>query len=94
MLREKPTSSARILDRLPAGKKVPMLGQTDDGNWVHVRAGAHEGWIQAAAVKGLRGKDEEASEEAADDEPSRPLAKARGVRPEAWVSKSRYHENE
>ncbi|MGZ3426231.1 MAG: SH3 domain-containing protein, partial [Polyangia bacterium] len=67
MLREKPTSSARIVDRLPAGKKVPMLGQTDDGNWVHIRAGAHEGWIQAAAVKGLRGKDEDASEEPADD---------------------------
>lgn len=94
MLREKPTSSARIVDRLPAGKKVPMLGQTEDGNWVHVRAGAHEGWIQAAAVKGLRGKDEEASAEEADDEPSRPLAKPRGVRPEAWVSKSRYHEGE
>ncbi len=94
MLREKPMSSARILDRLPAGKKVPMLGQTDDGNWVHVRAGAHEGWIQAAAVKGLRGKDEEASPDEADEEPSRPLAKPRGVRPEAWVSKSRYHEGE
>jgi len=94
MLREKPTSSARIVDRLAAGKKVPMLGQTDDGNWVHVRAGAHEGWIQAAAVKGLRSKDEEASEESADEEPSRPLAKPRGVRPEAWVSKSRYHEGE
>ena len=43
MLREKPTSTARIVDRLPAGKKVPMLGQTDDGNWVHVRAGGHDG---------------------------------------------------
>ena len=94
MLREKPTSSARILDRLPAGKKVPMLGQTEDGNWVHVRADGHEGWIQAAAVKGLRGKDQEAPPDEADDEPVRPLAKPRGVRPEAWVSKSRYHEGE
>jgi len=94
MLREKPTSSARILDRLAAGKKVPMLGQTDDGNWVHVRADGHEGWIQAAAVKGLRSKDDEASEDSSDDEDARPLAKPRGVRPEAWVSKSRYHEGE
>lgn len=93
MLRERPTSSARILDRLPAGKKVPMLGRTDDGNWVHVRADGHEGWIQAAAVKGLRSEDDEASADA-DDEPARPLAKPRGVRPEAWVSKSRYHEGE
>jgi uncharacterized protein YgiM (DUF1202 family) len=95
MLREKPTSAARILDRLPAGKKVPMLGQTDDGNWVHVRADGHEGWIQAAAVKGLRGKDDEASEDSSgDEEEAKPLAKRRGVRPEAWVSKSRYHEGE
>ena len=94
MLREKPTTSSRIVERLPAGKKVPMLGKTEDGNWVHVRAGGHEGWIQAAAVKGLRAEDEDAGEEASDDEPVRPLAKPRGVRPEAWVSKSRYHEGE
>ena len=94
MLREKPTSSARILDRLAAGKKVPMLGQTDDGNWVHVRADGKDGWIQAAAVKGLRGKDEEAPADSGDEEDAKPLAKRRGVRPEAWVSKSRYHEGE
>ena len=62
MLRERPTSSSRILDRLAAGRKVPMIGRTEDGNWVHVRAGGHEGWIQAAAVKGLRSEDDEASE--------------------------------
>ncbi|HEY2744309.1 MAG TPA: SH3 domain-containing protein [Polyangia bacterium] len=94
MLRERPTSSARILDRLAAGKKVPMLGRTDDGNWVHVRADGHEGWIQAAAVKGLRSEDDEASADSGDEEEAKPLAKRRGVRPEAWVSKSRYHEGE
>jgi len=94
MLREQPTSSSRIVDRLAAGKKMPMLGRTDDGNWVHVRVGGKEGWIQAAAVKGLRGQDEDASEAAADDEEAKPLAKRRGVRPEAWVSKSRYHEGD
>lgn len=97
MLREKPASSARILDRLPAGKKLPMLGKTDDGRWVHVRSGPHDGWIQAAAVKGMRGEDTDASEAQADDssdEPVRPMAKPRGVRPEAWVSKSRYHDGE
>jgi uncharacterized protein YgiM (DUF1202 family) len=94
MLREQPTSSSRIVDRLAAGKKMPMLGRTDDGNWVHVRVGGKEGWIQAAAVKGLRGQDEDASEASADDEEAKPLAKRRGVRPEAWVSKSRYHEGD
>ena len=38
-----PSSSARVVDRLPTGKKVPMLGQTDDGNWVHIRSGATRG---------------------------------------------------
>src|SRR3954471_14211813 len=97
MLREKPTSAARIVDRLPAGKKVPMIGQSDDGNWVHIRANGHEGWVQAAAIKGMRAPGsagEESAEEAADDEEAKPLAKRRGVRPEAWVSKSRYHEGE
>jgi uncharacterized protein YgiM (DUF1202 family) len=96
MLREKPASSARILDRIAAGKKLPMLGKSDDGRWVHVRSGPHDGWIQAAAVKGMRGDGGEDSGEAAadDEEPVRPMAKARGVRPEAWVSKSRYHDGE
>lgn len=96
MLREKPTSSARILDRLAAGKKLPMLGKSDDGRWLHVRSGSHDGWIQAAAVKGMRGEESDAGDGAAadDEEPVRPMAKPRGVRPEAWVSKSRYHEGE
>lgn len=97
MLREKPASTARIVDRLPAGKKLPMMGSTPDGNWVHVKANGKDGWIQAATVKGMRGNDDASGGEdtsAEEDEPGRPLAKKRGVRPEAWVSKSRYHEGE
>ena len=94
MLRDKPAASARIVDRVPAGKKLPMLGQTDDGKWVHVRSSGHEGWLQAAAIKGMRSEDDDAGDAASDDEPARPMAKKRGVRPEAWVSKSRYHDGE
>jgi uncharacterized protein YgiM (DUF1202 family) len=99
IMRDKPTASARIVDRVAAGKKLPMLGMSGDGNWVHVRAGTHEGWVAAASIKGLHGNansdDGAGEEEATDgDEPVRPMAKKRGVRPEAWVSKSRYHEGE
>jgi len=97
ILRDKPSASARIVDRLPAGKKMPMMGTTANGNWVHVRVGGKEGWVQASAIKGLRannGDDGRADQEAEEDDPGRPLAKKRGVRPEAWVSKSRYHDGE
>lgn len=94
MLRDKPASSARIVQRLPAGKRVTVLGRDAGGNWAHVRVGGRDGWLQVAALRGLRGEDVDASESSDDDEPVRPLAKRRGVRPEAWVSKSRYHDGE
>jgi len=97
LMREKPASTARIVDRLPAGKKLPMMGSTPDGNWVHVKSNGKDGWIQSNAVKGMRGNDDASGGEdtsGEEDEPGRPLAKKRGVRPEAWVSKSRYHEGE
>jgi uncharacterized protein YgiM (DUF1202 family) len=94
MLRDKPASSARIVQRLPAGKRVTVLGRDAGGNWAHVRVGRKEGWLQMATLKGMRGEDVDASEDADDDGPVRPLAKKRGVRPEAWVSKSRYHDGE
>lgn len=97
MLRERPASSARIIDRLPANKRVTVLGRDADGNWAHVRvAGGREGWVQVAALRGLRSEDVDAGDQSAsdDDGPVRPLAKPRHVRPEAWVSKSRYHDGE
>jgi len=98
VMRDRPAPSARIVDRVPSGKKLKLLGQS--GNWIHVKTGNKDGWISASELKGLRGgaSDEAAAPDANDtgddDGPVRPLAKARGVRPEAWVSKSRYHEGE
>ena len=94
LVRDRPTTSSRIVDRVPAGKRLPVLGR--EGNWIHVRSGGHDGWIPSDAVKGGRNEDDSGGGEAApeDEEPAKPLAKKRGVRPEAWVSKSRYHEGD
>jgi uncharacterized protein YgiM (DUF1202 family)/opacity protein-like surface antigen len=97
LVREKPATTARIVDRVPAGKKLPLLGKTADGSWSHVDTGRHEGWVPSAQLKGkgvatpVRRNDADDGEE---EVVSRPLAKRRGVRAEAWVSSSRYHDGE
>src|SRR5277367_4835276 len=96
LVRDRPSSSSRIIDRVAAGKRLRMIGR--EGTWIHVRSGGHEGWVPAESVKGAgKASDDDSGggdDQSADDEPSRPMAKKRGVRPEAWVSKSRYHEAE
>jgi hypothetical protein len=66
IMRDRPAPSARIVDRLPSGKKLKLLGQS--GNWIHVRAGSKDGWIAASELKGLRGggSDEAAAADAND----------------------------
>jgi hypothetical protein len=94
LVRERPTTAARIVDRVPAGKRMPLLGKNADGSWSHVDTGRHEGWVPSAQLKGraaaspLRHGEDEGEEEVV------PLAKRRGVRAEAWVSNSRYHDGE
>jgi opacity protein-like surface antigen len=97
MVREKPSTAARIIDRVPAGKRMPLLGKNADGSWAHVDTGRHEGWVPSAQLRGKalavpvhRDEDGDAEEEVVQ----RPLAKRRGVRAEAWVSSSRYHDGE
>jgi uncharacterized protein YraI len=93
LVRDRPSSSSRIVDRVAAGKKLPVIGR--EGNWIHVRSGGREGWVPVESVKGAAREDDGGgTDEPVDDQPARPLAKKRGVRPEAWVSKSRYHEEE
>jgi Bacterial SH3 domain len=95
LVREKPSTAARIVDRVPAGKRMPLLGKNADGSWAHVDTGRHEGWVPSAQLRGkglavpVR-RDDDGEEEVAQ----RPLAKRRGVRAEAWVSSSRYHDGE
>jgi uncharacterized protein YgiM (DUF1202 family) len=97
LVRERPTTSARIVDRVPAGKKLPLLGKTADGSWSHVDTGKHEGWVPSSQLRGKGAATPQKAVESDDGEEEvvqRPLAKRRGVRSEAWVSSSRYHDGE
>jgi uncharacterized protein YgiM (DUF1202 family) len=100
LVRERPSQSARIVDRVPAGKKLMLVGRTADGLWAHVDTTTHNGWVPSEQLKGMvkaRKASASADEEEAapeDEEAAKPLAKRRNVRPEAWVSKSRYHDGE
>src|SRR5262249_39669382 len=95
---ERPSSSARIVDRVPAGQKLRLLGRSGDGMWAHVLAPKHDGWVPSEQLKGnVRARKaviEEGDQADQEEETVRPLAKRRNVRPEAWVSKSRYHDGE
>jgi hypothetical protein len=100
MLRDRPEARGRVVERVPARKKLTVVGRTPDANWLHVKGLRTDGWAPAstlkgadALVKGRRAPAAAEEEQSADDEePARPLAKRRNVRPEAWVSKSRYHD--
>jgi hypothetical protein len=87
-LREHPVQSARVVERVAAGRKVQLIGRSPDREWVHVSVGRRDGWLPAAQVNGLqrgRGAARVVEEE-------QPLAARRAVRPEAWVEQPRYHD--
>jgi uncharacterized protein YgiM (DUF1202 family) len=97
LVRERPSTSARIVDRVPAGKRMPLLGKNADGSWAHVDTGRHDGWVPSAQLRGSKGLAVPVRHSEEDDEEEvvqRPLVKERGVRAEAWVSNSRYHDGE
>jgi Bacterial SH3 domain len=97
LVRDRPSTSARIVDRVPAGHKLPLLGRTPDGMWAHVQGARRDGWVPSGQLKGKQprgGADDEAEASADDEENRKPLASKKGVRPEAWVSSSRYHDGE
>jgi uncharacterized protein YgiM (DUF1202 family) len=50
-LREKPSTSSKILTKLPQGTKVDMLDKAVGGRWVHVRANNMEGYIDQKLLK-------------------------------------------
>src|SRR5688572_1844073 len=89
MIRERPTTSSRIVDRVGAGKKLQLLGRSADGGWSHVQTPKVDGWVPTGQLKGqVKGRkaQADAEEEPAEEESEKPLAKRRSVRPEAWVS--------
>jgi SH3 domain protein len=46
-MRSGPTSGYRIVNFLRSGTPVEVLGRSDDGEWVQVRAQGREGWVQS-----------------------------------------------
>src|SRR5438105_9461916 len=53
LVRERPTASARIVDRVPAGRKLPLVGRTADGVWAHVQAPRSDGWVPSEQLRGM-----------------------------------------
>jgi SH3-like domain-containing protein len=98
LVRERPAPNARVVDRVGPGKKLTLIERSADGKWAQVDTGRVEGWVPSGqlkgAVKGRKATAEADEEPAEDEESAKPLAKRRNVRPEAWVSKSRYHDGE
>ncbi len=100
MLRDHPSASAKVVDRLAGAVKLTLIEMNEDGSWAHVRTqGGHEGWVPVASIK-MRGAATQSSGDGdsgsgsggSDDDGA--LAKRRNVRPEAWVSKSKYHDDD
>jgi SH3-like domain-containing protein len=53
-LRERPSTSARVLTTLAEGTAVEVLGEpvTVEGRaWRQIRGGGHEGWVVAVVVR-------------------------------------------
>ena len=50
-LRQKPTTSSKLLDKLPQGTKVTVIEKVAGGTWAHVKVGGKEGYIQAKLLK-------------------------------------------
>lgn len=46
-LRAGPTNGYKIINFLPSGSKLTVLGETDDGSWTQVQYGSQTGWLQS-----------------------------------------------
>lgn len=98
MVRDHAAASGKVVDRIAARAKLTILDFSADGGWVHVRTeSGHEGWVPVSTV---RTKDGSSAAVAAAEGPAAAvakddsLAKRRNVRGEAWVSKSKYHDDD
>jgi uncharacterized protein YraI len=91
IVRAQPRSDAGVVERVPEGRKLALLGKSADGSWVYVRTLRHVGWAPRSLLK-LPKTDEPAPVVTVADGTEPPLARNRPGRPEAWVSHSQYHE--
>ena len=46
-MRAGPTNGYKILNFLPSGTRLEVLGETDDGAWTKVQYGSQTGWLQS-----------------------------------------------
>ncbi len=53
MVRDRPAQAGRAVERVPAHRKLPLIGRSPDRGWVHVMVGKRDGWLPAAQVLGL-----------------------------------------
>jgi len=50
-LRKEPSSHSELIETLPGGTKVTILGKAAGGKWYHVKAGDKEGYIARNLLK-------------------------------------------
>lgn len=50
-LRDKPSTSGKVLKKLTKGTKVAVLEKVADGTWLHVKVGTLDGYVLAKLVK-------------------------------------------
>lgn len=50
-LREKPSTSSKLLGTLKKGTKVDVLGKVEGGKWTHVKANNLEGYVATNLLK-------------------------------------------
>jgi uncharacterized protein YgiM (DUF1202 family) len=50
-LRQKPSTSSKLLQKLQQGTKVTVIEKVSGGAWSHVKVGDKEGYIQSKLLK-------------------------------------------
>jgi uncharacterized protein YraI len=50
-LRQGPSTSNKLLERLPEGTKVMAIEKVAGGTWIHVKVGDKDGYIKANLLK-------------------------------------------
>jgi uncharacterized protein with FMN-binding domain len=70
-LRQKPNKHSNILEKLPLGTRVAVIGSTPTGSWIHVKVGNKEGYVLANLLQ-AKESSQQASPTAGDSASSQP----------------------
>jgi hypothetical protein len=99
-VRERPSSSARIIERVPAGTLLTLVSRK--GEWARVRHQRREGWVPGVLVHraeaaprllAAHGGDRPAAPASDDAELTNSATVPAPPRRTAWVSVSQYHDD-